>query len=169
MIRSSATDPFFPLACHMSQLKTSRIKATISPRTLSSSWTSVRCNRSSPGYSLMTQIGGMYHHPDYFDEPEIFKPERYLNNQHGTKEGVNTTGFRDNLPFGAGRVGLIASILVGVCQIPILKWFWIYFSVFVPVKGWQWGLLYSVHLSAYISTNTCSHADAQYNEPSLGI
>jgi hypothetical protein len=73
------------------------------------------------------------------------------------------------LPFGAGRVGLIASILVGVCQIPILKWFWIYFSVFVPVKGWQWGLLYSVHLSAYIFTNTCSHADSQYNEPSLGI
>jgi len=66
----------------------------------------------------MTQIGGMYHHPDYFDEPEIFKPERYLNSQHGTKEGVNTTGFRDNLPFGAGRVSLIASILVGVCQIP---------------------------------------------------
>ena len=118
MIRSSAIDPFFLLASRMSRLKTLRTKATISPRTLSFSWTSVRRNRSFPGYSLMTQIGGMYHHPDYFDEPEIFKPERYLNSQHGTKEGVNTTGFRENLPFGAGRVGLITSILVSVCQIP---------------------------------------------------
>jgi cytochrome P450 len=73
----------------------------------------------------MTQIGGMYHHPDYFDEPETFKPERYLNNQHGTKKGANTTGFRDNLPFGAGRVGLIASIIIDVCYMPnaYLKWF----------------------------------------------
>ena len=70
----------------------------------------------------MTQIGGMYHQPDYFDEPEIFKPERYLNNQHGTKKGVNTTGFRDNLPFGAGRVG---SIIIDVYFLPnaYLKWF----------------------------------------------
>ena len=58
----------------------------------------------------MTKIGGMYHHPDYFDQPEIFKPERYLDNQYGTKEGVNLTGLRDNLLFGAGRVGL------SVCQ-----------------------------------------------------
>jgi len=48
-------------------------------------------------------IWGIYHHPDYFDEPETFKPERYLNNPFGTKKGVNTTGFRDNLSFGAGR------------------------------------------------------------------
>jgi hypothetical protein len=44
----------------------------------------------------MTQTGGIYHHPNYFDEPETFKPERYLNNPNGTTKGVNTTGFRDN-------------------------------------------------------------------------
>lgn len=37
IIRSSVSDPFFPLASHMSRLKMWRIKATISPRILSSS------------------------------------------------------------------------------------------------------------------------------------
>jgi cytochrome P450 len=60
----------------------------------------------------MTQTGGIYHHPDYFDEPEAFKPERYLNNSYGTKTGVNTAGFRDNLHFGAGRVYLFAPVPV---------------------------------------------------------
>jgi hypothetical protein len=36
--------------------------------------------------SLMTQTGGIYHHPDYFDEPETFKPEKYLNNPYGTRK-----------------------------------------------------------------------------------
>jgi len=49
-------------------------------------------------------------HSYYFDEPEIFRPERYLNNPHGTKKGMNITGFCDNLPFGTGRVGLITYI-----------------------------------------------------------
>jgi cytochrome P450 len=64
----------------------------------------------------------MYHHPDYFDEPDIFKPERYLNNQHGTKKGVNTSGFRDNLQFGAGRVSPIHSCL-NVLQMHAYNWF----------------------------------------------
>jgi hypothetical protein len=39
-----------------------------------------------PAPSLMTQTGGIYHHLDYFDEPETFKPEKYLNNPYGTRK-----------------------------------------------------------------------------------
>ncbi len=43
-----------------------------------------------------------------FEDPQVFKPERYLNSQFGFREDVgidiDTDGFRDNLPFGAGRV-----------------------------------------------------------------
>ena len=41
---------------------------------------------------------------DYFDDPESFRPERYLESQYGTKPGVDTSDFRNNILFGAGRV-----------------------------------------------------------------
>ena len=99
----------------------------------------------------MTQTGGIYHHPDYFDEPETFKPERYLNNPNGTKKGVNTTGFHDNLSFGAGRVCLFAPV-------PMHSYNGLFYlsSVFVPVKQWQWGLLFVANLSACGSANPVS-------------
>ena len=43
-----------------------------------------------------------------FDEPEAFKPERYLQSQFGTRTGADTSDFRDNFLFGAGRVGIVS-------------------------------------------------------------
>ena len=99
----------------------------------------------------MTQTGGIYHHPDYYDEPETFKPERYLNNQYGIKKGVNTTGFRDNLSFGAGRVCLFAPV-------PIHSYNGLFclLSGFVPVKRWQWALLCVANLADCGSANAVS-------------
>jgi cytochrome P450 len=51
-------------------------------------------------------IGGIFHDPDLFDEPETFKPERYLSSEYGTKAGVDVSAFRHTLVFGAGRVRL---------------------------------------------------------------
>lgn len=45
----------------------------------------------------------MFHDPELFDDPESFKPERYILSEFGTKPGADTEGLRDNLPFGAGR------------------------------------------------------------------
>ena len=43
-------------------------------------------------------------HLEFFDDPDSFKPERYLLSEFGTKPGASTEGLRDSLPFGAGRV-----------------------------------------------------------------
>jgi hypothetical protein len=65
---------------------------------------------------VLTDSANRGNHPDYFDEPEIFKPEGYLNNNHhGTKKGVNTTGFRDHLPFGARRSSDCCALCVFFC------------------------------------------------------
>ena len=42
--------------------------------------------------------------PDFFEEPETFRPERFLENKLGTKPGADIKDFRDNFNFGAGRV-----------------------------------------------------------------
>lgn len=42
-----------------------------------------------------------------YDEPEVFRPERFLPSKYGTKEGVDTSDFRDNFVFGSGRVCVV--------------------------------------------------------------
>lgn len=46
---------------------------------------------------------GIFHDPEMYDDPEIFETERYIRMPFGTKEGVDTRGYRNNLAFGSGR------------------------------------------------------------------
>jgi len=39
-----------------------------------------------------------------YDDPESFRPKRFLNSQYGTKKGADVSDFRDNFIFGSGRV-----------------------------------------------------------------
>ncbi|KDQ31912.1 hypothetical protein PLEOSDRAFT_1111004 [Pleurotus ostreatus PC15] len=59
------------------------------------------------GTVLVVNLWEIYHDPRLFEDPESFKPERYLNSQFGFREDIeidiDTDGFRDNLSFGAGR------------------------------------------------------------------
>ncbi|KAF8813990.1 putative cytochrome P450 monooxygenase [Phlegmacium glaucopus] len=52
---------------------------------------------------LFMNTWGIMHDPDIFEEPETFRPERFLKNSFGTKPGADITNFRDNFGFGAGR------------------------------------------------------------------
>ncbi|KAF8814915.1 putative cytochrome P450 monooxygenase [Phlegmacium glaucopus] len=52
---------------------------------------------------LFMNTWGIMHDPDIFEEPETFRPERFLENSFGTKPGADIRGFRDNFGFGAGR------------------------------------------------------------------
>ncbi|KDQ30520.1 hypothetical protein PLEOSDRAFT_1101510 [Pleurotus ostreatus PC15] len=60
------------------------------------------------GSIIFMNTWGVYHdpEPELFDDPESFKPERYLLSEFGTKPGADTEGLRDSLPFGAGRVSV---------------------------------------------------------------
>ncbi|CAL1714231.1 unnamed protein product [Somion occarium] len=55
------------------------------------------------GATIFMNVWAIYHHEDYFDNPELFNPERYIRSEHGAKPGVDTTGLRDDLMFGGGR------------------------------------------------------------------
>ncbi|KAL4261486.1 cytochrome P450 family protein [Pleurotus pulmonarius] len=59
------------------------------------------------GTILVVNLWEIYHDPRIFKDPDLFQPERYLNSQFGLREDIkidiDTDGFRDNLPFGAGR------------------------------------------------------------------
>ena len=51
-----------------------------------------------------SELGGIYRHPDYYEDPDVFEPERYLKHEFGIKSGVDPTGCRNDFQFGAGRV-----------------------------------------------------------------
>ncbi|KAL4259996.1 cytochrome P450 family protein [Pleurotus pulmonarius] len=55
------------------------------------------------GSIIFMNTWGVFHDPEFFDDPESFNPERYILSEFGTKVGADTEGFRDSLPFGAGR------------------------------------------------------------------
>ncbi|ESK85938.1 cytochrome p450 [Moniliophthora roreri MCA 2997] len=55
------------------------------------------------GTTILVNTYGIYHNPQYFDNPEVLDPGRYLSHEFGVKEGVDASFFRDDLVFGYGR------------------------------------------------------------------
>lgn len=50
-------------------------------------------------------LGGILHDPEVYEDPEMFKPDRYMESDVGTKkEHENDIGQRNDLTFGGGRV-----------------------------------------------------------------
>ncbi|KAL8663343.1 MAG: hypothetical protein Q9202_003979 [Teloschistes flavicans] len=63
------------------------------------------------GSMLVLNAWGIFHNPELYEDPDAFRPERYLESEHGTKPGVDTKFFRDNFLFGAGRVSVVCHTL----------------------------------------------------------
>ncbi|KAL0953164.1 hypothetical protein HGRIS_004426 [Hohenbuehelia grisea] len=59
--------------------------------------------RIPKGSTIFMNIWGIYHNPDLFDDPGTFNPERYLASRFGVKADVDTSSFKDDYVFGAGR------------------------------------------------------------------
>ncbi|CAL1706613.1 unnamed protein product [Somion occarium] len=55
------------------------------------------------GCTIFMNTWGIHHNEDCFYTPEVFDPERYLHSEFGTKAGVDTTEYRNDFIFGAGR------------------------------------------------------------------
>ncbi|KAF9267727.1 cytochrome P450 [Marasmius fiardii PR-910] len=49
--------------------------------------------------TILVNMYGIFHNPDYFEDPESFNPDRFLGNESGTKLGANVS----DLVFGCGR------------------------------------------------------------------
>ncbi|KAF5367063.1 hypothetical protein D9758_003939 [Tetrapyrgos nigripes] len=55
------------------------------------------------GTIIFANTWGIYHDPEIYDDPETFKPERFLSSEYGVKPGVSDKDFRHTLVFGYGR------------------------------------------------------------------
>ncbi|CAL1706604.1 unnamed protein product [Somion occarium] len=55
------------------------------------------------GTTIFINIWGLYRNEEYFEDPDWFNPERYLQSPYGMKPGVNLTGLRSDYIFGGGR------------------------------------------------------------------
>ncbi|KAJ3504930.1 hypothetical protein NLJ89_g7683 [Agrocybe chaxingu] len=55
------------------------------------------------GSTIFINIWGINHDPELFDRPEDFWPDRFMKNEHGTRDGVDVSAWRDKLIFGGGK------------------------------------------------------------------
>ncbi|KAL1721917.1 cytochrome P450 [Schizophyllum commune] len=55
------------------------------------------------GATIFSNLYGLFHDPDLFEDPYTFNPDRYMLAEHGTKPGVDDSAFRNTLIFGFGR------------------------------------------------------------------
>ncbi|KAK7681816.1 hypothetical protein QCA50_015163 [Cerrena zonata] len=55
------------------------------------------------GSIVFMNIFGIYHSEELYDDPLVFRPERFLESEFGTKSGADTAGLRGDLHFGSGR------------------------------------------------------------------
>ncbi|KAJ7845273.1 cytochrome P450 [Mycena olivaceomarginata] len=77
----------------------------------------------------------VFHNPDIFEEPEVFRPERFMLSEHGTRPGMDT-GFRDNFLFGAGRrICPGQSVAQATMQLTTMRLLWAFsFSTAIDPK-----------------------------------
>ncbi|CUA66986.1 O-methylsterigmatocystin oxidoreductase [Rhizoctonia solani] len=59
--------------------------------------------RIPAGSTIFVNNWGMFHDPEVFERPDDFWPDRFLQNEFGTKPGVDNTDRRNNMAFGSGR------------------------------------------------------------------
>ncbi|CAE7173942.1 unnamed protein product [Rhizoctonia solani] len=59
--------------------------------------------RIPAGSTIFVNNWGMFHDPEVFERPDDFWPDRFLQNEFGTKPGVDNTDRRTNMAFGSGR------------------------------------------------------------------
>ncbi|KAK7681812.1 hypothetical protein QCA50_015159 [Cerrena zonata] len=55
------------------------------------------------GSTIFMNIYGIYHDEEMYDKPNVFRPERFLESEYGTKPGADNTGLRPDFHFGSGR------------------------------------------------------------------
>ncbi|KAG1869384.1 cytochrome P450, partial [Suillus subalutaceus] len=80
--------PMAPLGMPHALLETQEYRSHVAPK-----GTTVFINACMPAQILS----------EVFDEPEVFRPERFLLSEHGTKPGVDSKDWRASIPFGSGR------------------------------------------------------------------
>ncbi|CAE6388327.1 unnamed protein product [Rhizoctonia solani] len=59
--------------------------------------------RIPAGSTIFVNNWGMFHDPEVYERPDDFWPDRFLQNEFGTKPGVDNTDRRTNMAFGSGR------------------------------------------------------------------
>ncbi|KAJ7610299.1 cytochrome P450 [Mycena polygramma] len=86
------------------------------------------------GATIFTNLYGMFHDPEVYDDPERFNPDRFLQSEFGTKkEREKDPGRRNNFGFGSGR-RICAGIIVGEYSTHVNAMNLLWGFDFAPVK-----------------------------------